>query len=205
MGKTRPRVLAPDTDMSTLVFENPADLDTRHLAITSIDSFDTMGLSDHSVDTASWRLRIGGAVSAPMDLSYASLRALPVVERGVLLICPGVFAYYGRWSGVSIAGLLRQAGLNPRATFVDLKGPSGPYEKVERFRIGDIQSNRVFLAYAVNGQTLPRRHGYPLRTVAEGRLGSEWVKYVTTVEAVIAPLKEETKRTRPLRQPAFLP
>jgi sulfoxide reductase catalytic subunit YedY len=36
----------------------------------------------------------------------------------------------------------------------------------------------VFLATHVNGTVLPRKHGFPLRVVAEGYYGSEWVKYV---------------------------
>lgn len=31
-------------------------------------------------------------------------------------------------------------------------------------------------------QTLPSKHGLPLRVVAEGHWGSEWVKYVYKVE-----------------------
>lgn len=40
----------------------------------------------------------------------------------------------------------------------------------------------MFLAYQVNGETLPVKHGYPLRLVAEGVYGSEWVKYVYKVQ-----------------------
>lgn len=36
-------------------------------------------------------------------------------------------------------------------------------------------------AYEVNGEPLPRKHGFPLRIVAEDRYGSEWVKYVYKV------------------------
>ena len=50
--------------------------------------------------------------------------------------------------------------------------------KVERFPIDAVLSNQVFLAYAVNGKTLPQKHGFPLRVVAEGYYGSDWVKYV---------------------------
>ena len=47
----------------------------------------------------------------------------------------------------------------------------------------EVESGKVFLAYAVNGQTLPQKHGYPLRVVAADRLGSDWVKFVYKVEA----------------------
>ena len=37
---------------------------------------------------------------------------------------------------------------------------------------------QVFLAYDVNGKALPKRHGFPLRVVAEDYYGDDWVKYV---------------------------
>jgi sulfoxide reductase catalytic subunit YedY len=52
---------------------------------------------------------------------------------------------------------------------------------VERFTIQEILSNKVFLAYQVNGQILPPRHGFPLRVVAEDHYGYEWVKYVDQI------------------------
>ncbi len=99
------------------------------------------------------------------------------------LICPGVFAYHARWKGISVAKLLEMAHVKPEATHVTFRGPDGIYEKTERFPIEDIQSDRVFLAYRVNGKSLPKKHGYPLRIVAEGYYGGEWLKYVYKVTA----------------------
>jgi sulfoxide reductase catalytic subunit YedY len=77
------------------------------------------------------------------------------------------------------------------ATHVTVRGPRGASEKVERFPIQDILSNKVFLAYGVNGQILPQRHGFPIRIVAEGYYGDDWVKYVDviTVEKIQEPPK----------------
>ena len=53
-------------------------------------------------------------------------------------------------------------------------GPAGRYAKVKRFPIDEIASQKIFLAYQVNGKVLPEKHGYPLRVVAEDRYGYEW-------------------------------
>ncbi len=45
----------------------------------------------------------------------------------------------------------------------------------------DVLSEKVFLAYRVNGEQLPKKHGFPLRTVAEGYYGYDWVKHVYRV------------------------
>ena len=78
--------------------------------------------------------------------------------------------------------MAKQAGLKKGVNFVTLSGPAGPYEKTGRFPLKDIQSAKVFLAYQVNGEPLTRKHGFPLRLVAEGFYGYEWVKYVDKIQ-----------------------
>ena len=99
------------------------------------------------------------------------------------MICPGFFTNHGRWRGISVANLLELAEADEGITHVTIRGPEGRYAKVERFPIAEIVSNQVFLAYQVNGRVLPRKHGFPLRTVAEDHYGNEWVKFVHRIEA----------------------
>ena len=125
-----------------------------------------------------WRLKVEGLVEHPFHLTYPQILELPAIERDVLMICPGFFANNGRWKGISVAPLLREARVKDGATLVTFSGPEGIYEKTERFYLKDVHSDTVFLAYAVNGNRLPIKHGFPLRVVAEGRYGFNWVKYV---------------------------
>ena len=101
----------------------------------------------------------------------------------MLLICPGFFSNHGRWKGISVTQLLKLAQPESGITHVTFRGPPGRYEKTERFPLEAINTDKVFLAYQVNGQMLPRKHGFPLRLVAEDHYGSQWVKYVHEVEA----------------------
>jgi sulfoxide reductase catalytic subunit YedY len=169
--------------MHTLVGKNPANLDTRNLDLTPVEAFETMGLDDHDVDLKKWQLEINGQVQRSLRLTYYQIVQLPAIERNVLLICPGVFAYHARWKGISVAKLLETAGVDSGVTDVTFSGPDGTYEKTERFPIADIRSDKVFLAYGVNGSVLPKKHGFPLRVVAEDHYGGEWVKYVSKVTA----------------------
>ena len=177
------RVLPHETDLQSLINEHPASLDTRNLKIMPVESFRTMGATDHTVDLATWRLEVTGKVKHPLKLTYAEVMALPAVEEDVLLICPGIFTIHARWKGVAVRELLKTAEPLDGATQASLHGPAGPYEKVEAFKMEEVESGKVFLAYAVNGQTLPQKHGHPLRVVAADRYGSDWVKFVYKVEA----------------------
>ncbi|MFO7688301.1 MAG: molybdopterin-dependent oxidoreductase [Desulfobacterales bacterium] len=199
----RRRLLPADTDLGTLLFENPEYLDSRNLPITPIDKFGTMGLSENQVDLQRWRLTVGGAVARPSRFSYDQIMAMPAVSRDVLLICPGVFAYNARWRGISIWPLLEQAGVDRKTTYVDVGGPAGPYEKIQRFPLNEVQTNKAFLAYAVNESRLPEKHGFPLRAVAEGYVGSEWIKFVERIDAVItAPVPDDVNKKA---APVFVP
>ena len=177
-------ILPKGTRMETLIGKNPGDLDTQNLDLTPLEKFETMGLDDHRVDLNTWRLEINGRVQNPVKLTYAQVIEIPPVSRDVLLICPGVFAYHARWEGISVAKLLEMARINPDATHVSFSGPDGTYEKTERFPIEEILSDKVFLACNVNGSVLPKKHGFPLRVVAEDYYGGDWVKYVYRVTAI---------------------
>ena len=182
-AKAKRLILPRDTEMSSLIDKNPADLDTRNLEVIPLERFETMGLTDHETQLDNWRLKVTGRVQKPLALSYSQIIELPVVERNVLLICPGFFTNHGRWKGFSVAELLKLARVESGITHVSFQGPPGRYEKTESFPAAQVLSDKIFLAYQVNGQDLPRKHGFPLRVVAEDHYGSVWVKYVHKIEA----------------------
>jgi DMSO/TMAO reductase YedYZ molybdopterin-dependent catalytic subunit len=185
-AKAKRVILPKGTRMDILINKNPADLDTRNLDLTPVEAFETMGLHNHQVNLKNWKLEIIGQVRRSLRLTYRELLEMPSIEKNVLLICPGVFAYHARWKGISVGRLLEKAQMISGVTHVFFSGPHGPYEKTESFPIEDILSDKVFLAYRVNDIVLPKKHGFPLRLVAEDYYGGHWVKYVYKVAANIS-------------------
>ena len=181
---TKRKILPKGTPMRILTGKNPATLDARHLETTPIEQFETMGQSNYSISTRIWRLEVIGAVERPTKFTFEELIQRPTFERNVLLICPGFFAYHGRYRGISAADLLAEAGIKPDVTHIEFSGPNDPRRRTERFSLDEVRANKVFLAYRVNGVSLPTRHGFPMRLVAEDHYGARWVKYVCTVTAV---------------------
>lgn len=171
-------ILPKTTSRESLIDKDPSMLDTRNLELTNLKDFKTMGETDLEVDVDTWRLEIKGNVKNPLSLTYKEVLDLPSIERDVLLICPGFFANHGRWKGVSMKDLIERAGLNEEVKHMTVSGLENWGEKTEEFPIEDVLSNKVFLAYRVNNETLPVRNGFPLRIVAEGYYGDDWVKYV---------------------------
>jgi DMSO/TMAO reductase YedYZ molybdopterin-dependent catalytic subunit len=173
------RILPKETDPGMLSSENPEYLDTRNLRIMPLEKFGTMGDADQTIDIDTWRLGVTGAVENQLQLSYDELLKMPAIHHDVLLVCPGFFSYHAKWTGISIQALMKKAGVLSNAEKMVIHGQSEHGEKKELFPLSKVKNDEVFLAYAVNGQTLPQKHGFPLRTVAAGHWGSEWIKYVT--------------------------
>ncbi|MBW2041199.1 MAG: hypothetical protein JRI76_04115 [Deltaproteobacteria bacterium] len=60
-------VLPRETTRESLVNRNPANLDAAHVEITPLKDFGVMGLSDHAVAPASWKLTLSGAGGTAVD------------------------------------------------------------------------------------------------------------------------------------------
>jgi DMSO/TMAO reductase YedYZ molybdopterin-dependent catalytic subunit len=73
-------------------------------------------------------------------------------------------------------GLLERGGLEKDVGHVSFRGPKVASEKVEVFPIKDVLTDKVFLAYGVNGETLHKKYGFPHRVVAGDYYGNDWVK-----------------------------
>jgi len=166
---------------------NPAEIDSRNLEIDSLDQFGTMGPTDVEVDLKTYRLKVTGEVERPLSLSYEQILKYPSVTEVVLLICPGFFSNNGRWTGINLRKLLQEAQIEKEAKYLDIKGG---YEKMVRISLKEIFQKKILLAYRVNGETLPQKHGFPLRLVYEDAYGYDWVKYVD--EIVLSSAKKGT-------------
>ncbi|MBN2244863.1 MAG: molybdopterin-dependent oxidoreductase [Candidatus Aminicenantes bacterium] len=157
---------------------NPAEIDSRNLEIDPLNQFGTMGPTDVVIDLKTYRLKVTGKVGRPLSLSYDQILKYPSLTETVLLICPGFFANNGRWTGVSLESLLQEARIKGAAQYIDI---IGAYEKGVRIQLKALDQKKIFLAYRINGETLPQKHGFPLRLVYEDAYGYDWVKYIDEI------------------------
>jgi DMSO/TMAO reductase YedYZ molybdopterin-dependent catalytic subunit len=133
-----------------------------------------INLSVPNVAADSWRLRVHGMVDEEIELSYADLLAMPLVERRVTLTCVsnevgGPYVGNATWIGVRVRDVLERAGIQAGADAV--KSSS-----VDDFTIGTpiaalTDDRDALLAIAMNGEPLPLEHGFPVRMVVPGLYG----------------------------------
>jgi len=163
-----------------IIHMHPADVDNSTLPITPVEELHHTGQAqEYDIDT--YRLVVDGLVENPLSLSYAEVRGFPKVTETVLLICAGFFWDNAEWTGTPLRLILEEAGLSPDASRVQIVGGDN-YRKT--LSLEEAMAEGVFLAYEVNGETLPTDHGYPLRLVARHQYGSNWVKWIEHIEVL---------------------
>ena len=196
--------LVPWTDIPANFNPNRA-LDTRELRKTSfITPVESFYLVQHygqaTIDPATYKLRITGLVNKPMELTLADLKRRPALEHIVGFECGGNsntnlnrLAGNARWTGTSLSGILREAGLQPTAREVVFfgadkgmetvtHGRSGPQEVEQHFGRSltpeDAMRPEVMIVWNQNGEPLTVSHGAPIRLVVPGWYGVANVKWL---------------------------
>jgi len=173
-----PTTTEPYTGLEYLIRENPAEVDNSDLPVTPMEYLHLTGFPPSSVDIEQYSLSIEGLVENPLTLSYEMILGYESVTEVVLLICPGFFVDNARWTGVPLTTLLAEAGLQAEATEIT-------FYAMDNYRrtllLETVNREGVFLAYEVNGETLPLEHGYPLRLVVSKVFGYEWTKWINRI------------------------
>jgi sulfite oxidase len=162
----------------------------------------------------SYRLTVTGQVQTPLELSLDDLRKrFPVSTVMAMLQCaghrrdelaavapiPGEIIWGAEtignavWRGVALREVLQAAGVGPEVHHVAFLGLDTIHKGREHFPFGGsipiekAMSSDVLLAYEINGQPLPPRHGFPLRAIVPGYIGARNVKWLASIILQEAP------------------
>jgi DMSO/TMAO reductase YedYZ molybdopterin-dependent catalytic subunit len=146
---------------------------------------------DPDIDPVSWRLPIGGTVDHPYTLTYGQLLAMPAVEQYLTLECisnpiGGDLISNAKWTGVPLRDLLRRAGVRTGAVEVVSRSVGGYSDSIP---IDDAMRADTLIAIGMNGQTLPRAHGFPARLLVPGYYGMKQPKWLVAIEVVDHPYR----------------
>jgi DMSO/TMAO reductase YedYZ molybdopterin-dependent catalytic subunit len=180
----------------------PAVPEDAAVAVEDMTPFVTPNDQFYRIDTAlrvptvnvdTWQLRIHGMVDTPMELRFDQLLdRYDVIEADVTLACVsnevgGDLVGNARWRGVRLADVLADAGVRGEADqlvgrAVDGFTAGAPVEAV-------LDGRDALIAVGMNGEPLPRKHGYPARLVVPGLYGyvsaTKWLAEIelTTFDA----------------------
>src|SRR5688572_16114460 len=153
------------------------------------------------IDPRKHRLLIHGMVDRPVILTMEEIKRLPSVSRVYFIECSGntqsewsaptlktVQGTHGltscsEWTGVPLSLLLREVGVQKRATWIVAEGAdaTGNERSIPMAKALD----DILVAYGQNGEALRPENGYPLRLVVPGWVGNisvKWLRRVTVAD-----------------------
>jgi DMSO/TMAO reductase YedYZ molybdopterin-dependent catalytic subunit len=137
-------------------------------------------------DPKTWRLKIGGLVEEPQELTYHDLRALPQATQISTFHCvTGWSVNDVGWRGVRFKDLLAAAKPLPGAHALEFVSAEQPY--VDYLTLAQAMLSDAMLAWEQGGQPLRQEHGAPVRVVIPEMYGYKNVKWVAEINLVSAP------------------
>jgi len=156
--------------------------------VTDVERFYRVDINvnDPNVSVDAWRLRVTGDVGSSVTLTYDDLLAMDLEHRFETLRCVGDPLNGEKmdtavWTGVPVQRVIERADV-PDECCVMLRAADDYYEEFPLSALRD-----GFLAVGMNGQVLPRAHGYPVRALVPGHWGEINVKWLTEIEVLDEP------------------
>ena len=159
------------------------------------------------IDIDTFKLRIGGEVDKPLEISMNDLKTkFPHDSVIALAICagnsratfspkvPGVQWCNGamgnaKWKGVRLKDILQKAGVKKGAVDVTFQGLDRPPMPgipafIKSLNIQHAMDGDVLVAYEMNGKPLPMLNGYPLKLVVPGWYATYWVGSLANINVL---------------------
>ena len=163
-----------------------------------------------TINAASWRLSIDGAVAQPLELTLEELQRRLARTLTVTLECagngrgamtpvpPGVPWGWGavgtaRFTGAALGPLLQELGLLNDAVTLVFEGADegeidGEIVRYSRALPPEVAiAPETLLAWEMNGEALSPEHGFPLRLVVPGWYGMASVKWLSRISVLRTP------------------
>jgi DMSO/TMAO reductase YedYZ molybdopterin-dependent catalytic subunit len=128
-----------------------------------------------SLDTATWQLRIHGLVERETTLTWDQLISQPMFEQYCTIACVsnevgGHLVGNTKWTGVRLRDVLAMAAPTAQATQLVGRSVDGWTAGMPMSWVMD-PAREPMIAVEMDGQPLPRRHGYPARLIVPGLYG----------------------------------
>jgi len=155
------------------------------VAVTPVSRFYvvTKNTIDPDIDRGLWRLLVGGAVEIPATMSFEELTRRTSILQATTLMCinnapDGGLMSNAIWRGISLRDLLIAAGPSPDAKRIAMHSADN---YIETIPFSKAMEPTTIVAFEMNGESLPPRHGFPLRVIVPGLFGEKNAKWLTEI------------------------
>ena len=158
-----------------------------------------------TVDAATWALKIGGEVNAPVALPLDEIKKLPATTITATLECAGNGRGFfepalagiqwekgavgtARFTGTRMSEILKKVGVKASALNVEMHAADRPPGTMPAFvrqvPMAKAMHADTIIAWDMNGQPIPLVHGAPLRAIVPGWEGAYSVKWLNALNLI---------------------
>lgn len=131
-----------------------------------------------SVDAEGYRLEVTGLVADRKTWTLAELRALPQTDQVTRHICVEGWSAIGKWGGVPFSEFLRRVGADLSARYVGFKCADDYYTSID---MPTALHPQTLLTLTYDGETLPRKFGFPMKLRMPTKLGYKNPKHIQAI------------------------
>jgi DMSO/TMAO reductase YedYZ molybdopterin-dependent catalytic subunit/thiosulfate reductase cytochrome b subunit len=146
-------------------------------------------------DFADYTLEVGGLVERPMIFTIEDLRTFPSKQtQRTLHNCVQGWTSIGEWTGIPLRQVVELVRPMPEARHIvfltmqdtgrDDPSAEGEGQFYETIDLDYAYHPQCILAYEMNGEPLPIKHGAPLRLRLETQVGFKMAKWIYAIEFV---------------------
>ncbi len=175
-------------------------------AVTPVPEFYGMskGVVDPAIHPNVWRLKISADGRTLKEYQYSELLTLPRIERYVTLRCvsntlKSDLMGTAAWSGLHLSQLVERSAIPPETVEVAIIAVDGHGDSLT---LDYAFADETLLALGMNGKTLDRTHGFPLRLLAPRYYGFKNVKWISEINFVTRPYFGTWPRMGYTKEPA---
>jgi methionine sulfoxide reductase catalytic subunit len=134
-----------------------------------------------------YRLKVGGLVENPVELSLADIERLAKSEKITMHHCIQGWTGIAQWGGLpmkSLVELVRPRANAKAVAFFSFGGSlyGGAYYDTQS--LDNVLKAQCLLATEMNGKPLTEVYGAPLRLRVENQLGYKMVKWIERIEFI---------------------
>ena len=173
INKFHPKGFYKQTDISPYFWVNGKMPDS--------DEWRDLGVNDFK----DYKLKIGGLVENPVELSLADLKKMGIEQNITMHHCIQGWSGIAEWGGLPLKKIIELVRPNSSVTTVLFYSfGEGLYGGIyyDTHSLDNCLKPETILAWEMNYQILSKEHGAPLRLRVENQLGYKMVKWIRSIE-----------------------
>lgn len=131
------------------------------------------------VNGDSYRLELAGLIADKSPWTLAQLHQMAQISQVTRHICVEGWSAIGKWGGIPFSLFLKSIGADLNAKYISFTCADDYYTSID---MATALHPQTIIALTYDGQTLPRKYGFPMKLRMPTKLGYKNPKHMKVIE-----------------------